>query len=211
MTLYPEFRSRPLRHQIPLYRHCNGYIAVKVAPHTTFPILSSRMGSPPPAPNLSTPFSPFLLSPSRPPFGPLHPRGKAERIQLNWTACEESSMRFVRTSESSDRCKSVPTGARVWTGLGGGRTPQRRRKKKSLSPFFLFGVAIERAGDQVVNTCSASKYGPPTYLPSTAELQIVWYFLLDCWNLPKSIRSLGSSFQKLVTSALTVYRYSHIY
>lgn len=72
---------------------------------------------------------------------------------------------------------------------------RERRKKKRLSPFFLFGVAIERAGDQVVNTCSASKYGSPTYLPSTAELEIVWYFLLDCWNLPKSIRSPGSFFQ----------------
>lgn len=104
-------------------------------------------------------------------------------------------MRFVPTSESADRCKSVPArGARAWAGRGIERR-RGRRKKKRLSPFFLFGVAIERAGDQVVNTCFASEYGSPTYLPSTAELEIVWYFLLDCWNLPKSIRSPSSSFQ----------------
>lgn len=77
-------------------------------------------------------------------------------------------MRFVRTSESSDRCKSVPT-----LGAGVDRARRRevkrykgRRKKKRLSPFFLFGVAIERVGDQVVNTCFASKYGVllPIYL-----------------------------------------------
>lgn len=83
-------------------------------------------------------------------------------------------MRFVRTSESADRCKSVPAGGASRGGIEG-----RDGRRNGLSPFFLFGVAIERAGDQVVNTCSASKYASPTYLPSTAELEIVWYFLLE--------------------------------
>lgn len=72
-------------------------------------------------------------------------------------------MRFVRASESADRCKSAPrkdagVGKRIERVIEG-----RREREKRLSPFFLFGVAIERGGDQVVNTCSASKHGSPTY------------------------------------------------
>lgn len=43
-------------------------------------------------------------------------------------------------------------------------------ERKRLSPFFLFGVAIERVGDQVVNTCSASEYVSPAYLRQNSRL-----------------------------------------
>lgn len=90
-------------------------------------------------------------------------------------------MRFVRASESADRCKSVPPregaserrpgGRRRGVGGAEERAGERKedkggegridgRRKKRLSPFFLFGVAIERAGDQVVDTCSASPTPP---------------------------------------------------
>lgn len=63
------------------------------------------------------------------------------------------------------------------------------RRMQCLPPFFLFGAAIERVGDQVVDTCLASRFDssdlfPP---PRPAELEIVWHFLLDCWNLPNPI------------------------
>jgi len=59
---------------------------------------------------------------------------------------------------------------------------KRRQKKKRLSPFFLFGVAIERAGDQVVNTCSASKYDsllPSTFNSRTRDCMVFLVGLLE--------------------------------
>ena len=51
--------------------------------------------------------------------------------------------------------------------------------------FFLFGVAIERVGDQLVDTCLASLFHFLSPIP-LVKLEIVRYFLVDRWNLPNS-------------------------
>lgn len=127
-------------------------------------------------------------------------------------------MRFVRASESADRRKSVPReDARwCWTEEGDWEGRARRnvgggRRKKRLSPFFLFGVAIERVGDQVVDTCSASPSitipsPPPPSLPSPSTVvdSISCWFVGIC--LSRFSRSAGPSLlSKMVSSRFLLY------
>ncbi|KAM0730131.1 hypothetical protein ACS0PU_004008 [Formica fusca] len=93
-------------------------------------------------------------------------------------------------------CKSAGVGKRIERDRGetGGR--------KRLSPFFLFGVAIERVGDQVVNTCSASKYVSPTYLRQNSRLYGISCSIV---GICLSRFVLRAAPFKVVLSALTVY------
>ena len=90
---------------------------------------------------------------------------------------------------------------RGWGGRSNAVREDRRRNVFHLS-FYLglpLSAPVTRLSIRAPHPSTILSYHPP----STGELEIVWYFLLDCWNLPKSIRSPSSSFQ---TGNLGSYR-----
>lgn len=100
-------------------------------------------------------------------------------------------------------CKSAGVGERIEQDRDRGD----RRKKMSFTFLSIWGCHWARRwpGCQYVLGIRVRF----SHLPS-AKLKIVWYFLFNCWNLPKSIRSPSRSFQSGIVGSYRLLIFAHL-